>query len=79
MASERWPLFCVSCGERIGLSGPVRVIDGEGHVVAANAEEVHADPYRYRSRVLHDACALASGVQAIDVPRREPPDESGSG
>lgn len=60
MASGGWPLHCSHCGERIGLYEPIRVIDGEGKTVIASAGEVHADPYRYRSRVLHDACALES-------------------
>lgn len=61
---------CPHYGERIGVYEPVRVIDGEGIAVAVSALEVHADPRRYRSRVLHDACAQAAGMRTPRAPGR---------
>ena len=59
-----WPLRCVYCEEPVGVDEPVYVIDGEGKAVAANAAELHAEPYRYRSRVLHRSCAEDAGFAA---------------
>ena len=59
-----WPLTCVYCEEPVGVDEPVYVIDGEGKAVAANAAELHAEPYRYRSRVLHRSCAEDAGFAA---------------
>ena len=55
-------VYCCLCGERIGFHDAIRVIDGEGHAVVARPAEVHIEPRRYRSRVLHADCALVSDV-----------------
>jgi hypothetical protein len=57
MASEDWPL-CSHCGDRLGVYELLLAIDGEGELFAVAAGEVFADPGRYRTRVLHEACAL---------------------
>ena len=64
MPGDDWPLKCRVCDDRIGVYEPVYVIDGEGKAVAANAAELHAEPYRYRSRVLHRSCAEDAGFAA---------------
>jgi hypothetical protein len=60
-------LDCLHCGERIGAYEPIRVINAEGRVVAATTAQVHAAPDRYRSLVLHEACASAR-----ENPTRDP-------
>jgi hypothetical protein len=64
MPADDWPLTCRVCHDRIGVYEPVYVIDGEGKPVAANAAELHAEPHRYRSRVLHPSCAEDTGFAA---------------
>jgi len=64
MPGDDWPLKCRVCDDRIGVYEPVYVIDGEGKTVAANAFELHTEPYRYRSRVLHRSCAEDAGFAA---------------
>jgi hypothetical protein len=61
MADHGW-LHCTYCDDRIGMYEPIRVIDGEGRAVEASPADVQTNHRRYRSRVLHADCALASGI-----------------
>ena len=62
MPDKDWPPRCRHCNAPVGLRELAGVIDGEGFVVAATTMELRADPRRYRGRVLHLACAAASGL-----------------